>query len=282
VHKSYTLGPNSRTTIYTNLIPELVGQAFSTTIESGLPITVERAMYFNTPGVQWDGGHGAAAVDAPATSWFVAEGYTAGIFDMFLLLANPGTQATTATVRYLLPSGQVVSKAYALAPSSRTTVWVDQIPGLGDTEVSASITSPLPIIVERAMYWGQGGWTDGHASAGVTTTGVKWALAEGEHGGSRGYVTYILLANPGGGDASVRVTLLRNAGLAPLSMDVVVPANSRQTLSSHQFPLGDGERFGVVVESLNQAPIVVERAMYWNGGGRAMGAGTNETAFKLQ
>lgn len=282
VHKSYDLGPNSRTTIYTNLIPELVGQAFSTTIESGLPITVERAMYFNTPNVQWDGGHGAAAVDAPATNWFVAEGCTAGMFDMFLLLANPGTAATTATVRYLLPSGQVVSRDYALPASSRTTVWVDQIPGLGSTDISASISAPLPIIVERAMYWGNGAWTDGHASAGVTATGLKWALAEGEHGGSRGYVTYILLANPNGTDATARVTLLRAAGLPPLTMNVVVPANARLTVSSPQFPLGDGERFGVIVESQNGVPIVVERAMYWNGGGRYWGAGTNETAFKLR
>lgn len=282
VQHTYVLQPNSRTTIHTNRIPELVGQAFSTTVESDLPITVERAMYFDSPGVPWDGGHAAAAVEAPATNWFVAEGYTAGTFDMFLLLANPGTQPTTATARYLRLDGTTVVETYELAPQSRTTVWVDYIPGLGATEVSAAISAPRPIVVERAMYWGAGSWTDGHASAGITSTGTKWGLAEGEHGGSRGFATFILLANPGSQTATVRVTVLRSAGLPTRTMDVQVAANSRFTIPSSQLGIGDGERFGAIIEALNNVPIVVERAMYWDGGGRWWGAGTNETAVKLK
>ena len=38
----------------------------------------------------------------------------------------------------------------------------------------------------------------------------------------------------------------------------------------------------MLVESLNGVPIVVERAMYWNGGGEFWGGGTNETGFRIR
>jgi hypothetical protein len=64
-----------------------------------------------------------------------------------------------------------------------------------------------------------------------------------------------------------------------------VPANSRVTKSASEFHgagLQPGEKFGVVVTSLNGVPLVIERAMYWNGGGEFWGGGTNETGFKLR
>ena len=50
------------------------------------------------------------------------------------------------------------------------------------------------------------------------------------------------------------------------------------------FPATANMRFGTLIESLGATPaqIVVERAMYWNGGGEFWGAGTNETGFKLK
>mgnify|MGYP003406619131 CR=1 FL=1 len=44
------------------------------------------------------------------------------------------------------------------------------------------------------------------------------------------------------------------------------------------------KRFGAIVESLGTTPaqIVVERAMYWNGGGEFWGGGTNETAVRIR
>ena len=41
------------------------------------------------------------------------------------------------------------ARSYTLAAQSRTTIFVDEIPGLEDTDVSASITAGLPIVVER-------------------------------------------------------------------------------------------------------------------------------------
>jgi hypothetical protein len=281
VTRNYTVGPNARLTVRTNDIAGVAGNAFSTTITSDIAITVERAMYFSTGGRLFNGGHEAAAVAAPATSWFVAEGRTGPFFDMYLLLANPGSTQANATVTFIKPSGSPVVETRTLAPTSRTTIHVDSVSGLADTDVSASITSDQPIIVERAMYWPDPftNWYEAHNSSGVTSTGTQWALAEGEIGGALGFETYILLANPGSSPASVTLTFLRTSGAA-ITSTFVVPANARVTRSAGEFGLSSGEKFGLLIDA--SQPIAVERAMYWNGGGQFWGGGTNETAVKVR
>lgn len=282
VLRKYTVGPNARMTLDTRQVPGLAGRSFSTTVTSTRPITVERAMYFSTQGRFWNGGHASAALEAPSTSWFAAEGRTGPLFDTYLLLGNPNAQAAAATIRFLRPGGTVVTQSRTLPPQSRTTILVDAVPGLEDTDVSASVSSTLPIIVERAMYWPSHAWAEAHASAALTATGTRWLLAEGEQGGSLAFETYVLLANPGNTAASVRVTLLRSDGQPPVSQVISVAANSRATVNAGQMGLSGGERFGVLVDSTNGVPIVVERAMYWNGGGQFWGGGTGETGVRLR
>lgn len=280
--RTYTVPANARLTVFANEVPGLAGKEFSTVVQSSVPITVERAVYFSTAGRFWNGGHEAAATAAPAASWFVAEGRTGNFFDEYLAIANPQASAVTATINFLRPGGAVVTRTYTLPPTSRTTIRVDAIPGLEDTDVSASISATQPIVVERTMYWPdpQSNWYEAHNSAGVTQTGTKWAMAEGEVGGALGYETYILLANPGTNAADVRLTFLRQ-GNSPITMNRSVPPNSRLTVSAAEV-VPSGDRFGVLVDSLNGAPIVVEHAIYWNGGGQFWGAGMGETAVRIR
>jgi hypothetical protein len=290
----------ARVTLWANTIPALAGRAFSTRVTSTQPITVERAMYFNRAGRTFEGGHASAAVPDAAVRWFVAEGATGPAFDTYLLIANPGNTATTATVRYLTPEGPYTA-SYPIAANARLTLFVDAelsaVSGrdaLGtQIDVSAEVTAPVPIVVERAMYWFGAfqNWTDAHNSAGVTQSSTQWALAEGELGGSLEYQTFLLVANPSATAASVRVRILREGGHGSvLSAPISVPASSRFTCYVGQpgpcqdafGQLQSGERFGLHVESTNGVPIVVERAMYWNGGGELFGAGTNETGIPLR
>jgi hypothetical protein len=125
-------------------------------------------------------------------------------------------------------------------------------------------------------------WAEAHNSAGLTTTGRMWALAEGEVGGSRGLDTYILIANRGGADTA-RVTLYYEDGTRE-SKDIFLPASSRTNVAvAAEFSNSVGRRFGAVVEALGANPqIAVERAMYSNAGGVVWAAGTNAVATKLQ
>ena len=106
----------------------------------------------------WDsttyGGHAETALEAPATTWYFAEGATHGAFSLFYLLQNPNDQDTSVTVNYLrLAPERPWSSSYTVPANSRLTIPVDaEGPELEATDVAARIDSTLPIIAERAMY----------------------------------------------------------------------------------------------------------------------------------
>ena len=146
-----------------------------------------------------------------------------------------------------------------------------------------SSTNSQPIVVERAMWWPSPNWYEAHLAAGTTTTGTRWALADGEIGSAAGEAqeTYILIANTGTSDGSATVTLLVEGG-APVVTQVPLKAQSRTNVPvSGLFPAGTNAKFGALIES-NGVPIVVERAMYTSAGGVTWTAGTAAVATKLQ
>jgi len=259
-----------------------------------LPIIVERAMYLTLgeagqPGYQFLGaGHDSAGVTSPATSWFLAEGATGNYFDLYYLLANPGSVGADVTIRYLLPGGATVTRAYSVAGSSRKTIFVNaEEAALADTAVSAVVTSDQPIIVERAMWWPGPTWAtwfEAHNSPGALVTGTTWAVADVEHSGTKGTETYILIANTSAFSGQARVTLVFEDGTAPQVLPLVnLPANSRTT--TYWLKTGGArQRFSAIVESIGATPaqIVVERAQYWDALGVHWAAGTNALGTKLQ
>jgi hypothetical protein len=171
--RQYTIGPTSRLTIYVDQEgAALAGTDVSAKITADQPILAERAMYFSTPTQAFAAGHEGAAVEAPATSWFFAEGATGSFFDLFLLLANAEATDATVQITYLLPSGASIVKTYNVAAQSRLTVNVDfEDPALKDTPVSTIVESKngVPIIAERAMYNNAAGqiWAAGTDALGT-------------------------------------------------------------------------------------------------------------------
>jgi hypothetical protein len=125
----------------------------------------------------------------------------------------------------------------------------------------------------------------GFARAGATTTGTAWALADGEVGGSAGASTYILIANTGSATASIRVTIyLEGGGTQVRSYTVAAHSRFNVDVASAFGTAVTNTRMGALVESLgtSPAPIVVERAMYTNAGGRVWAAGTNALATRIR
>jgi hypothetical protein len=162
-------------------------------------------------------------------------------------------------------------------------------PRLADTAVSTTIrsTNGVPVIVERAMWWpgDAATWHEAHDSAGATTTGTQWALAEGEVDATRNLETYVLVANTSPTPADVKVTLLFEDGTSAEQTYTAIPPKRRFNVPvGGSFPQAAGERFGAIVESLGTTPaqIVVERAMYWDAAGQHWAAGTNALATRIQ
>ena len=294
VVKTYLVGANSRMTVFVNVEdPSLAATNVSAVIKSldpASPIIVERSMYLSLPGQALGAGHNSAGVPAPAAKWFLAEGATGALFDLYVLIANPGPADAAVKASYLLPDGSVIERTYPVAANSRATVWVNgEDPRLAFTSVSTTVesTNQVPIVVERAMWWPRGNWSEAHASSGTTDAGTAWALAEGEQGGANGIDTYILVANTSTFAGTVRVTLLMEDGSAPW-VTLSMPPTSRTTLNAAAAfgSLVEGRRFGAIVESLptdgRTAAIVVERAMYWNPKGLHWAAGTDALATRLR
>jgi hypothetical protein len=287
--KTYDVGPLSRRTVYVDMEgAELAGTDLSAKITSDQPILAERAMYFSTATQPFAAGHEGAAVAAPDTNWFLAEGATGSFFDLFLLLANAETTDAQVKVSYLLPSGPPIVKNYTVAAQSRLTINVDvEDPALKDTSVSTIVesTNGVPVIAERAMWWPSPNWYEAHLSAGSTTTGTTWALADGlasnTPAGSESE-TYILVANTSNTPGSADVTLYFGDG-STMTKTFALQPNSRTNVQvSFEFPnaLGKGG-FGTIIQS-SGPPIVVERAIYTNAGGQIWAAGSDALGTKLQ
>lgn len=318
VSATYELLPGERRTIWVNIdFPQLASASFSTLVESttsanvpvAVPVFVERAMYFpsklNTNPPVWKGAHGTAAVTAASTSWKFAEGYTGNssptnAFDTFVLLGNPSaSQSSDVTVTFLTDTQQKYAKVYTVPAGRRVTVWANLFtcdPGSGavpvtgqcnaapgtlplaDAAFSISLSSTVPIVAERAVYWGPGQpsqWKEAHDATGVTADALAWAFAEGAEGGFdttpttygaittyTQYTTFYLLSNPNASVLNLRVTFFREDGTG-LVRTLSVPAQSRATIWSAAYPELSNQRFAAAIESTNNTKFVAERAMYW-------------------
>ena len=289
ITKTYVVGARSRFNIWVDLeAPDLAAAEVSAVLTSrnAVPVIVERAMYMTRDGRPFDAGHESAAVEAPATQWFLAEGATGAFFDLFTLIANPNPEPATLEVRYLLPQGAPITKTYEVAGNSRFNIWVDlQDPRLADTAVSQVVrsTNGVPVVVERAMWWGTSAWYEGHNSAGVAQTGSKWALADGEDGGAFDVETYVLVANTSPVAGRATVTVVYEDGSRE-SQVLSLGASSRQTLTMrYAFPGTRHRRYGVVVEADDPAQqLVVERSTYNSAGGVWWAAGANAAGTRLR
>ncbi len=251
----HTVPANSRYTIAAH-DPAEVGpdQAFATRLDSDQPVIVERAMYWA------GGGHDTIGLTSASDTWFLAEGFTGAGFSTFILVQNPNPTPADVTVTYMLDDGTNLTRLHTVPANSRYTIAAHDPAEVGPDQAFATrLDSDQPVIVERAMYWADGG----HDTIGLTGASSTWFLAEGFTGA--GFSTFILVQNPNPTPADVTVTYMLDDG-TNLTRLHTVPANSRYTIAAHDpAEVGPDQAFATRLDS--DQPVIVERAMYWAGGG---------------
>jgi hypothetical protein len=283
VTRSYALAPQSRTTIFTGDIPELVNRSFGTVVTFTIAGAAERAMYFGMSPL-FNGGHESAGVTRTSTDWFLAEGAANSFFTTFILLSNPNATPANVTMTYFRESGGTVTRTRTIPAATRVTInLAEEDASLAAGSAATRVTSDLGIVVERAMYWPftPSQWQEAHNAFGVYGTARRWGLAEGRVGGTANFQTFVLLANPGSVAANVTATFLRTTG-APVVKTFSVPAGARLTVTtgpSSMVPELANESFGVSVAS--DQPIFAERALYSDANGIVFAAGSAATATVL-
>ncbi len=178
--KTMTAPANSRSNIWVDyesfdggVTFPLANVAVSTTVAStnGVPIIVERAMWWPGSFATWYEGHNSAGSVATGTRWALADGEVGGADrnETYILVANVSPFPGNARVTLMFDDGSSFVKDYPLNPNSRTNVAVG--PDFGavvanrrfGAVVESTGATPAQIVVERAMYSGATGaqWSAG-------------------------------------------------------------------------------------------------------------------------
>ena len=261
INRKYAVPAHTRITV--NVNSEVgAGQDVSVHLTSDQPISAERPMYFNYQG-KWTGGHDVIGATSPSQTWYFAEGTTRPGFDEYLCIQNPNDGMADVEVRY--STGD--SRKYSIGPRSRYTVYVNGDVG-ADKDVAATITSSLPVICERPMYFDYRGWTGGSDALGAVPSdggSTDYYFAEGTTRG--GFSEYLTIANLYQSQGKVYITYVLSDGseihkqMPNGTPFIVVPAGERQTIDVAA-DVGLEKDVSVRIES--EYPIVIERPMYFN------------------
>jgi hypothetical protein len=194
-----------------------------------------------------------APLPSEARRWYFAEGSTQTPFELSFALQNPNPQATVAHFLFLSPDGKQTPFDMRLEPSSRSTLRANDV--MPNAEFSTIVSTDIPVYVERSMYFGH----DGHSSPGARQPARTWYLAEGSSVSP--FETWVLLMNPNPTPTTARLRFLREDG-SVVEHDELVPAMGRKSVYVNALFTASG--FATQVSA--DQPVVVERAMYFDGG----------------
>lgn len=192
----------------------------------------------------------------PATPYesFLAEGCTGYGFETWVLVANPNDRPATVYLSYMTDRGGRNREPVQVPARSRMTFNASS--DIWAMSAGIRVGSDRPVFVERAMYWN--GRVEGHDSTGTAAGANDWYLADGHT--ADGFETWIEILNPGASSANAHVTYFTPGGRVE-GPGIEVPAYSRRTVfASDTVPHSD-----VAARVTSDAPVVVERSMYWDG-----------------
>jgi hypothetical protein len=168
--KGYTVPANRKLTLWVDVeeIPAGSGQrplaqttlSARVRVTNNVPIVVERAMWFPGPSpANWAEAHATAGSTTTGTRWVFADGEVGGSqsTETFLLIANTGSVDGSVMVTLLFEDGTTASRTFLVAGTSRFTVSVREAfpQAVGQrfgSLVESTGASPVPLVVERAMY----------------------------------------------------------------------------------------------------------------------------------
>jgi pseudomonalisin len=231
----------------------------------------------------------AGHAPATTTSYF-AEGTTLDGFAEYLLLANPSASPADVAVTYYFDDGSApLATIERMGAQSRSTILVSDRVGTGRTGVSIGVSSTLPVVAERSLYFDRalppGEINGSHAALGAAQPRRLWNFAEGST--LDGFEEYLTLENPGTTDAHVATVFGTEAGGRPTS-SLTIPPGQRRTIDVNTV-IGPGVTGHSTRVSADE-PIVAERVLYFaravgddgiviNGGHVATGADPSPVGY---
>ena len=207
--------------------------------------------------------NGLASTTLPAapsgsTQTYYAEG-ASGFFDYRVAVLNTAATETWLNVSFLREGAAPVARSYSIGPNRRMTISADDVAELNGTSFAAVISAPSTVVSERTMRWRLNGADGASGARALTAPSTTWYLAEGNAGF---FDTYVLLANPSATPTVATVDFLLDGG-GVIRKQYALGGNARYTIWTNQIPELVTRSFATTVTA--PAPILVERAMYFNG-----------------
>ncbi len=293
---NHTVPASSRFTVNVNsdlnISPSAQHQSISAIVQvtSGPAIVAERPMYFDFAGIK--SGTDVLGATAPGQSFYFSHADTrqsGRSYYSYITMLNPSsTQTATATITYYTGScgqnGQpaCTQQVIPILPLHRGT----GAPPVNQ-QVSVGVTSNLPIVVERPMYFSDtipnaGGLTTGAASVvGAPVPGNDWLFAEGFTGTN--FQEYFELANFDPANPSTATVKLEYSNGHTQAIQVTVPPLGHYQLDINQ---ANAHPYGTCdvnpcqttndssAEITSTNPIVADRLMYFHFGPGHYSGGT--------
>jgi Tol biopolymer transport system component len=251
-----------------NLGSYIVRYSVATIVSSADGMVVcERAMYGNSRA--W--AHDSIGSTQPSSTWYLAEGCTAGGMETWVMIMNPNGTTVNADVTLMTELGPIEPpelQGIALDPYACGAFDIGRY--VQNYDVSTMVTSTGgSVVCERSMYGNSRTWA--HNSVGVSSMSAEWYFAEGCTAG--GMETWILLQNPNPFEVICGMLLYTDQGIISVDPDdspyIHIPAGSRRTINLGQY-VTSYEVSAYIYHPFpgeEPRPLVCERAMY--GGGRA-------------
>src|SRR5205814_1720388 len=203
----------------------------------------------------------AASADVPPAPalpneprrWYFAEGSTRSQFDVSFALQNPNPVPTVAHFLFLTTEGKQVPYDMRVDPNSRMTLKAADV--MPNAEFATIVTTELPVYVERSMFFGH----DGHSASGARQTSKTWYLAEGST--VTPFETWVLILNPNPVPTLAQMRFMREDGTVVEHTELIAAMGRKSVFVNALFSTS-----GFATQVAADQPIVVERAMYFDGG----------------
>ncbi|HLX56547.1 MAG TPA: hypothetical protein VKR83_05955 [Ktedonobacteraceae bacterium] len=285
----------TRGTIFPNKHQPKLPARVAVVVTSTVPVAVERPTYFSNINAgnagTVSGGADVIGVQALASDWLFAEGYTGGQFQEYFAIANlDKTANATANVTIKLETSTGVVSSFNLSVPTLGQVLWNVNTSAPNAQVSAEISSTgAQIVAEREMFFHYSHQANGRslsATGGSDALGQPGPAARSLYSFAEGYTNvdydeWLTLQNPTANAESIWITLYNALGKT-YAYAVVVGPHSRATqdivavVLQHLYHSGDGfkgfEVSMTVQTTTAGAVFVAERPMYWNASGTQGGS----------
>jgi hypothetical protein len=143
------------------------------------------------------------------------------------------------------------------------------VPELAGQDFGVRVKSTVPVVAERAMYFGLGpaGFTGGTASVGAPGLSHHWLFAEGA--AAPGFHTFYLLMNPNPTPITVYRSFFLEDGTLVTGQETVNPGSRKTVYLNDEM----GQIGGAAAWFSSNDLFIAERSIYW--GATSWVEGTN-------